>query len=457
MGDVVLMAMLSCRISLSKGLTKFSANSFAGLAVVFAKMGDIKAGRRFGRLALEMSDRFQAKECDGQVMVAYYGFIHHTTKPMHELLDPLIQAGHFAKVSGDIEHSQHACCIYTFTYITCGLPLSGIEVDAKVFINEMQQYKSSSALTSIRVFRQMALNLMYKSRDPLCLEGGEILDLNSLCTNGNQFDNKRTEEVFLLCKLFLSCYLGLWKGSKKLVDQHAKFKDHEYPVACSTFYPFFRGIMYLRLAREGFRGCKRQAAREMRRIRSFVRQGFVNCTHLLHILEAGMLSVSKKTDAIVRTSFDKAIACASRAGFPHDAALASEEASIYFRGRGQMWHEIYRERAVDFYQQWGAGAKLEMLEAEGFSASGGGGNGALHSYSEDGTSAVSSAIRGKSRRSSFHLNDDHETTDWYSNQSASISSRVRRNLSISDRRGLPAIGKHVVASPLSSRDMDKMR
>jgi hypothetical protein len=148
-GDVVLMSMLSCHISLSKGLAKFSANAFAGFAVVLAKMGDIKTGRRFGRLALEMSYRFQAKECDGQLV--YYAFIHHTMKPMHELLDLLIQAGQFAKASGDIEHSQHACCVCTFTYIICGLPLNGIEEDAKVFITEMQQYKNSAALTLIRL------------------------------------------------------------------------------------------------------------------------------------------------------------------------------------------------------------------------------------------------------------------------------------------------------------------
>lgn len=234
----------------------------------------------------------------------------------------------------------------------------------------------------------MTLTLMHKSGDPLCLKGGEISDLLPLAMNGNQFDNKWAEEAILLCKLFLSCYLGLWKEGKKLVTQHAKCKDHDYPVACSTLFPFFRGMIYLRLARKGFRGCKRQAAREMRRIRLFVRQGFVNCTHLLHILEAGLLSLSKKADTLVRTSYDKAIACASRAGFPHDAALASEEASIYFRGRGQMWHELYRERAVSSYQQWGAGTKIEMLEAEGLSASGGAGNGALYSYAEDGTLVV---------------------------------------------------------------------
>ena len=60
--------------------------------------------------------------------------------------------------------------------------------------------------------------------------------------------------------------------------------------------------------------------------------GFVNCTHLLPILEAGMLLVSNHVDYIVRVAFvKKVVAQASWSGFSHNAGLASEHTTaIHF-------------------------------------------------------------------------------------------------------------------------------
>lgn len=74
----------------------------------------------------------------------------------------------------------------------------------------------------------------------------------------------------------------------KIAVEHAKLKDHEYPISYSTTFLFFGGTVCLHLARRGCRGYKRRAASETRRTKAFVRLGVVNFTHLLLLLEAEM-------------------------------------------------------------------------------------------------------------------------------------------------------------------------
>lgn len=198
----------------------------------------------------------------------------------------------------------------------------------------------------------------------------------------------------------------------------------------ATSFPYLRGMVFFRLARtckKNRRYFRRRAAREIRQVKAFVRHGFVNCSHQLFILEAEMLAHRQKPDSVVKVAYDKAIALSIRSGFPQDAGLASQNAARFFRDRNEAWSDLCFERTVEQFQQWGAEAKLARLQdlSSGAMIDGSG----YFSTSGDGTSSVSSAIHGRSRRNSFYRNSDHQTIDWFLNSNGS-NTRRRRNLSV---------------------------
>lgn len=416
--DFVSICCLMVKISLNKGFTKFTASGLLGFAVVIASAGDMERAQYLSSVALRVADIFQAKECDGQTLLLHTTFFQHRSSPMHNLLDFLIKSNKLAKAAGDIEHAHHACMVYTITYIACGLPLQVIANDAKELIAEMKQFECSAALTRCRLHRQLALNLMEQSNDPFKLEGEEIPSMDRLLHSSCENGNRRTHEAMLCCQLFLACYLGEGSQGKKIAVEHMKLDDREYPACYSILFPFYRCIVFFRLVRMGHRGFQRKAEREIRRIRAFVRDGFVNCTHLLYILEAEKLSLTKRaTDHAVKVAYEKAVSHASRSGFPQDAGLASENCGRFFDDRRKDWSSFSFDRAVENYQQWGAHAKIALIRKQS------------GTISEE-SGQISTAIRGRARGDSFWSIQEHGTTDWHREMNANDNNSDRDNLSV---------------------------
>jgi hypothetical protein len=101
-----------------------------------------------------------------------------------------------------------------------------------------------------------------------------------------------------------------------------------------------------------------------------VKNGAINCVHMLQLLNAETLSAKKVSTSslgihrqVVKRAFDVAISSARRSGFTQDGGLANETAAAFHADFDEEHANNYRHQAFEQYVAWGATRKLELMAA----------------------------------------------------------------------------------------------
>ena len=212
--------------------------------------------------------------------------------------------------------------------------------------------------------RQVALNLMGKSNDPLIMTG-DAMDEDKLLQRLAKEENKALRDFFMVNKLFLNTYFGDFESSAKHALKNGDRLQKDAPgsiyVRIETYH---RALSLLIMARETKqRKLKRAAKRVMRQINSWVAQGDPNAIHIKILLDAEMAALKgQKQEA--EAKFKDSVIFAARGGFVHDAAFASERYAIFLlddlNDRDEAAYRM--KEACKYYQEWGAEGKLKSLQ-----------------------------------------------------------------------------------------------
>ena len=102
------------------------------------------------------------------------------------------------------------------------------------------------------------------------------------------------------------------------------------------FYAALAAIDTYRLS--GKKWQLRLAGRLLKRLKKIVKDGNINCVHMIQLLAAEKLALKKPIKKVspvehrrqVGRAFDLAISSASRCGFSNDARVAHERAAVYY-------------------------------------------------------------------------------------------------------------------------------
>ncbi len=108
----------------------------------------------------------------------------------------------------------------------------------------------------------------------------------------------------------------------------------------------FQGLTSLALVRTtGRRRHFQEGCRALKKMSELVKNGAINCVHMLLILEAESLGVKRRINVDdVQTAFNKAICICGRSGFHQDKALACERAGVYHMGMNDHYYaRLYLE------------------------------------------------------------------------------------------------------------------
>ena len=97
-------------------------------------------------------------------------------------------------------------------------------------------------------------------------------------------------------------------------------------------------------------------------MKSWIRNGCVNCEHCAPLVEAEMASLDGNNQT-AKKHYEQAIIAGGRRGFIHDHALANECFGAFFLRESDENEAAYHLRqAHALYSEWGALAKAKQLE-----------------------------------------------------------------------------------------------
>ena len=361
--DTVLLCLRMFRISVKHGLTKYSAYAFAVFSCMQGSVLRFDEAYRFGQLSQKLMHRFQARKCDCKTMIVLNSFVFHLRRPLQERLDQLLTAYDYGMETGDIHQSSIAAFMYVMMYYYSGLPLGPLLDDSSAFGVQLDRYNQESMFMPVQIYKQTVMNLLGRSANPVILTGTAMDQDESLrIANACNEMNKVQPLWFQLNQL--GFYFGDMDVAAKYGERLWNRKRASGPMFHVPAYLMFLSLTAMEMARRtGKRTYRYNARKHTKQLSAWIKKKALNAQHKLLIVLADRAR-DRKSSEVVKTMFDDAIRSARRSGFTQDAALANELAGKHFLSvRDDFLASCYLSTAQELYDDWGATAKVDQMDA----------------------------------------------------------------------------------------------
>ncbi|KAL7556272.1 hypothetical protein ACA910_006337 [Epithemia clementina (nom. ined.)] len=337
------------------------AVTFVGLA--YGARGQFKEAGECGGLALKLLDRFPQTvgSIHAEVMMAATSCIFSYTKPFNKCLDLWLEAHSIGLRTGNTEKAGTAIIAYGFTYFSCGLPLSSLQLDLHDFENEAIQFNlPSTILASFKIFEQFFLNLQEPpSSDPTMLKG-QAMDQDEMLASFQGNAHRMTKRDIDTFRLVLAIIYGKLDAAELLIGPLEQFSDHDQLYVRSSMRRLFMALAGFKLCRTcGKRRFRPMACKVSKEFRDSLKRGNVNALPFYIMLYA--------EESPSKDKYENAIRSCARLGLIHYEAYMCEQAGLYFleeEQKDEEWAEFYLAQAVTLYSDWGAVGKVQQLRLD---------------------------------------------------------------------------------------------
>ncbi|MBN3942638.1 AAA family ATPase [Nostoc sp. NMS9] len=364
-----LLPLISCTmvsLSLKFGNTPASTVGY-GLhgMVLCAFLGEVEGGYGFGQLALNLLDRFNAREFKSTISMLFGGFIQHHQEALSATI-PLLKAGFTSGMeTGDFLHAGYNVCCYSYAVFWSGSELSNLELDIASYNAALTQAKQHSAQTYVSIMRQAAQNFRETQIQPDCLSGS-IYDETVMIPKHRQANELTVMAELYIYKLLLAYSFGDYKAAIAYIEEGEKYL---LAVSGLIFIPishFYAALTYLaRFSTQPeieLSVILAQVEIHQTTLHQWAQNAPTNHLHKWHLVEAEKQRVlGNKAEAL--ENYDRAITLAKANGYIQEEALSNELVAKFYLDWGkERVAQAYMQEAYYCYARWGAKAKIEDLE-----------------------------------------------------------------------------------------------
>ncbi|AUS99517.1 histidine kinase [Nostoc sp. CENA543] len=353
-------------LSLQSGNTVSSTIGYAihGL-VMSAFLADAATGYEFGKVALNLLEKFNTPEIKPIVMFLFGSFIQLHKEPLHNSIPTLKTAFDAGMETGNFMYAGFSLAIHSNSRFFSGGELSDFVQDMAHYSLALAQVKQYAAQAYIDLGKQTAENFIEIVSQPHCLTGNSYNEIAMLPKHQQDGDGTAIAEVYIY-KLLLAYYFGDYQDAINYVAQ-----AQPYIVALSG--TFFVPIFYFYAALTHLQCLPSQSQQEQSEtltiaqthqtnLAEFAHQAPMNHQHKVDLIEAQKQQVWGENYAAADL-YDRAIAGAKTNGYIQEEALANELAAKFYLAWGKEKVAAgYMQEAYYCYSRWGAKAKIADLE-----------------------------------------------------------------------------------------------
>ena len=361
-----LIACQQIQLSIQFGNCEHAAFGYANYsAILSALCHDLEASYRFGKLAIHLIDKLNAKEIKARTfnqaaIFSLHGKVHLTSAM------PILKEGCESGVeNGDLEFAGYAAYNWSQYSYFCGLNLNDLQQQAKTYSLLLTQINQKISLSYNQLVQEVASNLLGESECPYHL-------------SGSAFDEKEALESFLgnqifsgiqylfLHKTILSYLFEDFEHILEYVDWSERYLNASTGMIMVPEFHFYAALSRLQVcASQSPHGQDQlllKVNQNLAELREWASQAPMNFQHKLDLITAERYRVLGEVAAAV-DFYDRAIAGAQENDYIQEEALANELAAKFYIGWGkEKVAQDYLTHAYYGYVQWGAKAKIQDLE-----------------------------------------------------------------------------------------------
>ncbi len=364
----ILLPIIICKVvllSLKYGNSTFSAFAYVLYGAFLCSSADgIESGYKFGKLALYLRDKHDAKELTAKINIVFNLSINHWKNHVKETLTPLLEGFQIGLETGDLEYASGCSSIYCYHLIFGNTVLSTANQEMAKYHKVVKKLKQNRSLYAIEQHWQVALNLLEHSLDKYKLKGDVFNEDNMIPILLKAQDYTALHALYvykaMLCYLFNDYSQSL--DNIMASEDHSKSVIGEYSVPLRMFY---HSLTLLALFPEAQSKEQNQYMEKVianqKQMKKWAHHAPMNHLHKYYLVEAELARI-KEEDTQSMGFYDKAIALASENEYVNEEALAKEVAARYYLSKGRdKIARVYMKDAKYCYYRWGAQAKVDDL------------------------------------------------------------------------------------------------
>jgi predicted ATPase/class 3 adenylate cyclase len=345
-------------------LSPFGYGSYA--ITLTGVLGEIRSGELFATTALETMKNLGVETNLTKVYFVVYVFIQHWTQHLATCCDPLLEAYQSGMKTGNLVGATWSAFYWLLWQYCVSRPLADVEREASTYSSIFEQLKQHAAHRRCDMLRQIVLNLMGRTEDPVVF-GGEAYADSEIAALSERGDDATSRFFYHSNKQFLSFLFGRNGDALRHGDAARTFLASVTGLPDIPLYSLYDGLARVHAAARASgpesKALLKIARAHQKKLGNWARFGPMNYEHKYNLLSAELAGISD--DASARDLYDRAIQGALRHGYHQEAALAQELAARFHLGREQFeLGRFYLAEAYRNYVRWGAYAKADALESQ---------------------------------------------------------------------------------------------
>ncbi len=362
---VPLLALKAVSLSIQQGNTAMSIYGYASYGVALCgSLGQLDAGYQFGKLALNLLEKFQAEELKAKTLMVFNNFIRHWKEHPQAGLESLKEAYCSGLETGDLEFASYSAYVYSYHSYLIGKELTELEREIFKYLESISQLKQETAFNLVKLYHQVTLNLMTRVENPTLLRGEsykEELTLPLLLEA-----NHLSAICHLYCHKLILCYLfGQYSQALKYANDTERYLDGVKATLIIPLFHFYDSLarlaVYCRASSSEKKSLLKKVNANQKKIKTWAKSAPMNYLHKYHLVAAEKWQVlGQYLQAI--DNYEQAIKLAKINKYPNDLALAQELAAKFYLNWGKKdIARLYLTNAYYSYACWGATTKVEDL------------------------------------------------------------------------------------------------
>ncbi|MBG1266113.1 ATP-binding sensor histidine kinase [Nostoc sp. WHI] len=361
----LLIVLKKIELSLKYGNAPLSALGYSNYGLILSSLVvDIESGYQFGKLAVNLADKRNAKDVKAKVMLGFNTTIRPWKEHIREVLKPLLESYYTALEIGDLEYAAYYLHSYSYSSYFIGKELTELEREMLTYRNIIKQINQKTVFNWITIYQQSVLNLLGNVVNP-CHLIGEAYDEEKMLPL--YLDTKDVMGIFYLyvSKIHL-CYLFQEYSSAlenaNLAEKYLQGGIGQQVTPIFYLYDSLAQLAVYLKASDYEQKCildKVQANQE--KMEHWAHHAPMNYLHKYYLVEAERHRIGGQYLEAMEF-YDRAISLAKEHEYINEEALAQElTAKFYLEWGKHKIAQTYLTDAYYSYVRWGAIAKVDDL------------------------------------------------------------------------------------------------
>ncbi|MCP4150386.1 MAG: AAA family ATPase, partial [bacterium] len=361
-----LMVLKMVDLSVQYGNSPAASAGYVLYAIILCGVvGDIESGYLFGKLALQLLEKFGVLEYESRTRFMANCFIRHWKENLRETIKPLVDAYQKGVVTGDLAYATYSgfhSCIYS---LFAGRDLNNLEEQMGQFALAFERYKQVTTKQYHAAYHQGVENMVKGAKEPHLLKG-DIYDEDEMFPRHTAVNDKGALFHARLSKMMLSLLFEEYHHGIECSGKAEQCLDGVTSSMEFSLFFFYDSLLQLavydELDKDKQKAVMEKVVANQEKIKTWANFASANYLHKFYLVEAERERVLDDFAAAAEL-YDKAIDLAEKNKYINDAALGNKLASLFYLKRNKSTiARAYMEEAHYGYGKWGAVAMLKLLK-----------------------------------------------------------------------------------------------